>query len=89
MVPSLEKELPTGVKVFKCKHLWWGISHLNHIIYFFLHMQSKLRVGKHSFLNLFLFLFFSRQGFFVPDCPGTHSVDQADLELRNLPASTS
>jgi hypothetical protein len=22
-------------------------------------------------------------------CPGTHSVDQADLELRNLPASAS
>jgi hypothetical protein len=22
-------------------------------------------------------------------CPGTHSVDQAGLELRNLPASTS
>jgi hypothetical protein len=22
-----------------------------------------------------------------PDCPGTHSVDQAGLELRNLPAS--
>jgi hypothetical protein len=24
-----------------------------------------------------------------PGCPGTHSVDQADLELRNLPASVS
>jgi hypothetical protein len=24
-----------------------------------------------------------------PGCPGTHSVDQADLELRNLPASAS
>ncbi|GAB1302020.1 E3 ubiquitin-protein ligase pellino homolog 3 [Apodemus speciosus] len=24
-----------------------------------------------------------------PDCPGTHSVDQAGLELRNLPASAS
>jgi hypothetical protein len=26
---------------------------------------------------------------YSPDCPGTHSVDQAGLELRNLPASTS
>ncbi|GAB1298285.1 NAD-dependent protein deacylase sirtuin-5, mitochondrial [Apodemus speciosus] len=24
-----------------------------------------------------------------PGCPGAHSVDQADLELRNLPASAS
>jgi hypothetical protein len=24
-----------------------------------------------------------------PGCPGTHFVDQADLELRNLPASAS
>ena len=24
-----------------------------------------------------------------PDCPGTHFVDQAGLELRNLPASAS
>jgi hypothetical protein len=24
-----------------------------------------------------------------PGCPGTHSVDQAVLELRNLPASAS
>jgi hypothetical protein len=32
---------------------------------------------------------FSRQGLYSPGCPGTHSVDQADLELRNLPASAS
>ena len=31
-----------------------------------------------------------RQGFsFSPGCPGTHFVDQAGLELRNLPASAS
>ncbi|KRX29890.1 hypothetical protein T09_11165 [Trichinella sp. T9] len=24
-----------------------------------------------------------------PGCPGTHSVDQAGLKLRNLPASAS
>ncbi|GAB1290912.1 NAD-dependent protein deacylase sirtuin-5, mitochondrial [Apodemus speciosus] len=24
-----------------------------------------------------------------PGCPGTHSIDQAVLELRNLPASAS
>jgi len=26
---------------------------------------------------------------YSPGCPGTHSVDQAGLELRNLPASAS
>jgi hypothetical protein len=38
-------------------------------------------------LVLVLVLVFSRQGFSV--CPGTHSVDQAGLELRNPPASAS
>ena len=40
--------------------------------------------------TMFLFLIFSRQGFSVgPGCPGTHSVDQAGIELRNPPASAS
>jgi hypothetical protein len=30
-----------------------------------------------------------RVSLYSPGCPGTHSVDQAVLELRNLPASTS
>jgi hypothetical protein len=39
------------------------------------------------FFSFFLFL---RQGFSCsPGCPGTHSIDQAGLELRNLPASAS
>jgi hypothetical protein len=41
---------------------------------------------------LFCFVFcFSRQAFslYSPGCPGTHSVDQAGLELRNPPASAS
>jgi hypothetical protein len=44
----------------------------------------------------FLFLFFFvvvvvvlRNPLCSPGCPGTHSVDQAGLELRNLPASAS
>ena len=38
-----------------------------------------------------LFVCFSldRVSFCTPGCPGTHSVDQAVLELRNLPASAS
>jgi hypothetical protein len=36
---------------------------------------------------IYLFIYFLRQGF--SGCPGTHFVDQAGLELRNLPASAS
>jgi hypothetical protein len=41
------------------------------------------------FVCSFVFLF-SETGFLCsPGCPGTHFVDQAGLELRNLPASAS
>jgi hypothetical protein len=40
--------------------------------------------------KLFYFIFFQdRVSLYSPGCPGTHSVDQAGLELRNLPASAS
>jgi hypothetical protein len=32
---------------------------------------------------------FLRVSLYSSDCPGTHSVDQAGLELRNLPTSAS
>jgi hypothetical protein len=38
---------------------------------------------------LFVFVFGVRVSLYSPGCPGTHFVDQADLELRNLPASAS
>jgi hypothetical protein len=42
------------------------------------------------FLLLFIYLVFQdRVSLYSPGCPGTHSVDQAGLELRNLPASAS
>jgi hypothetical protein len=42
------------------------------------------------FYFLFLFGFFrDRVSLCSPGCPGTHSVDQAGLELRNLPASAA
>jgi hypothetical protein len=42
------------------------------------------------FVCLFVYVFFFGQGFLCrPGCPGTHSVDQAGLELRNPPASAS
>jgi hypothetical protein len=41
-----------------------------------------------SFL-LLLFVFRDRVSLCSPGCPGTHSVDQAGLKLRNLPAFAS
>jgi hypothetical protein len=34
-------------------------------------------------------VFCNRVSLYSPGCPGTHSVDQAGLELRNPPASAS
>jgi hypothetical protein len=41
------------------------------------------------FLVFFFFVFRDRVSLCSPDCPGTHFVDQAGLELRNPPASAS
>jgi hypothetical protein len=41
------------------------------------------------FFRFVLFCFGDRVSLYSPDCPGTHFVDQAGLELRNLPASAS
>jgi hypothetical protein len=38
---------------------------------------------------LFCFVFRDRVSLYSPGCPGTHSVDQAGLELRNPPDSAS
>jgi hypothetical protein len=38
-------------------------------------------------LFCFVFVFQDRVSLYSPGCPGTHFVDQAGLELRNLPAS--
>jgi hypothetical protein len=39
------------------------------------------------FSFLFLSFFCDRVSLYSPGCPGTHSVEQAGLKLRNLPAS--
>jgi hypothetical protein len=39
--------------------------------------------------RLYFFFFRDRVFLCIPGCPGTHFVDQAGLELRNLPASAS
>jgi hypothetical protein len=39
------------------------------------------------YLFIYLFIFQDRVSLCSPGCPGTHFVDQAGLELRNLPVS--
>jgi hypothetical protein len=41
------------------------------------------------FVCLFVCLFLRQVSLCSPGCPGTYSVDQAGLKLRNLPASAS
>ena len=41
------------------------------------------------FCFFFFFFFLDRVYLYSPGCPGTHFVDQAGLELINLPASSS
>jgi hypothetical protein len=41
------------------------------------------------FVCFFCLVFRDRVSLCSPGCPGTHSVDQAGLELRNPPASAS
>jgi hypothetical protein len=42
-------------------------------------------------LNIYIYIlvFLDRVSLYSPGCPGTHSVDQAGLQLRNPPASAS
>jgi hypothetical protein len=42
-----------------------------------------------KFIFIFIVFFRDKVSLCSPGCPGTHSVDQAGLELRNLPASAS
>jgi hypothetical protein len=41
------------------------------------------------FVFCFFLVFQDRVSLCSPGCPGTHFVDQAGLELRNLPASSA
>ena len=51
-------------------------------------MSSLAQVQSFLFVCLF-FAFRDRVSLCSLGCPGTHSVDQAGLKLRNLPASDS
>jgi hypothetical protein len=54
------------------------------------HIQKSWdRIGCSFCLFIYFFVFRDRVSLYSPGCPGTHFVDQAGLELRNLPASAS
>jgi hypothetical protein len=54
----------------------------------YLQRQTAFFLSSFLFVCLFLFfVFWYRVSLFSSGCPGTHSVDQAGLELRNPPAS--
>ena len=60
--------------------------------YVLLTAEPSLRLHHGLFcfgLVWFGLVFRDRVSLYSPDCPGTHSVDQAGLELRNPPASAS
>jgi hypothetical protein len=43
----------------------------------------------YSFFFFFFFFFGDRVSLYSPGCPGTHLIDQAGLEIRNMPVSAS
>jgi hypothetical protein len=80
---------------------WWYIPVIlaigwlepDHNIETSLVYNSKFETNQ-LYREIFLFFFFltffrDRVSLCSPGCPGTHFVDQAGFELRNLPASAS
>jgi hypothetical protein len=75
------------------RHMWFLIQQ------FYKNLETKKQfiLFKHldlywviiDFVFVFVFVFWVRVSLCTPGYPGTHSVDQAGLELRNLPASAS
>jgi hypothetical protein len=53
------------------------------------HLTVNWFLSFFSFFFFFFLVFRVRVSLCSPDCPGTHFVDQAGLELRNPPASAS
>jgi hypothetical protein len=51
--------------------------------------EKILKAISLAFFFFFFLVFRDRVSLCSPGCPGTHSVDQAGLELRNSPASAS
>ena len=54
-----------------------------------LRAETEYTGGEPHLIVCLFFDFLDLVFLYSPGCPGTHSVDQAGLELRNLPASAS
>jgi hypothetical protein len=69
---------------------WWLIVDVNRLCHQRHHLCCYLILLLY-FVYLFICFFFFRDRISLcsPGCPRTHSVDQAGLELRDLPASAS
>jgi hypothetical protein len=64
---------------------WVWVTSLTHFHSF----TCKINDVLVRFLFVCLFVFRDRVSLYSSGCPGTHFVDQAGFELRNLPASAS
>jgi hypothetical protein len=61
----------------------------NKIKYFDVTLTMQVKICLFVVLFCLFVCFRDRVSLYHPGCPGTHSVDQAGLELRNPPASAS
>jgi hypothetical protein len=86
--PRLTEQIPLslGPHVFICTQGYLPCLELHALISFLLDFLFCFVL---FCFVLFCFVFRDRVSLCSPGCPGTHSVDQAGLELRNPPASAS
>jgi hypothetical protein len=73
---------------FQCKGSHLLLEQISNFIFHFLIFLFFVLVFCFCLLVFFVF-FQDRVSLYSPGCPGTHFVDQASQELRNLPASAS
>jgi hypothetical protein len=72
-------------------YLVWTGDYYHSVLYLLFFFCFVLMIYKKESVGFVCLVGFSetRVSLYNPGCPGTHSVDQAGLELRNPPASAS
>jgi hypothetical protein len=74
----------------KCDlHIWWLITLWTTESCIYVHTYTHTHTHIYMCVCVCVYVFRDRVSLYIPGCPGTHFVDQAGLELRNLPASAS
>jgi hypothetical protein len=88
---SSERSPVTSTFTLFYGHQWTSFDSMNDFILnpFFFSFLSLFCFGFLVVCFVFFLVFQDRVSLCSPGCPGTHSVDQAGLELRNPPASAS